>query len=45
MHSKNSYGHLAAMPLRVVALAGVLVLTLVLDVDIGRALVLALARG
>ena len=45
MYSKNSYGHLAAMPLRLVALAGVPVLALVLDLDIDRALVLALARG
>ena len=42
MYSRNSYGHLAAMPL---ALAGVPVFALVLDIDSDRALVLALARG
>ena len=42
MYSRHSYGHLAAMPL---ALAGVPVLALVLDIDSDRALVLALARG
>ena len=42
LYSKNSYGHLAAIPL---ALAGVPVFALVLDMDSDRALVLALARG
>ena len=42
MYSKNSYGHLAAMPLE---LAGVPVIALVLDIDSDRALALALARG
>ena len=42
MYSRNSYGHLAAMPL---VLAGVPVFALVLDIDSDRALVLALARG
>ena len=42
MYSKNSFGDLAAMPL---ALAGVPALALVLDLDIDRALVIALARG
>ena len=42
IYSRNSYGRLAAMPL---ALAGVPVFALVLDIDSDRALVLALARG
>ena len=42
LYSRNSYGHLAAMPLVVV---GVLAFGLVLDIDSVRALVLALARG
>ena len=42
MYSRNSYGHLAAMPL---ALAGVPVFALVLDIAGDRALVLALSRG
>ena len=42
LYSRNGYGHLAAMPL---ALAGVPAFALVLDIDIDRALVLALARG
>ena len=42
IYSRNSYGHLVAMPL---ALAGVPVFALVLDIDSDRALVLALARG
>ena len=42
LYSRNRYGHLAVMPL---ALAGVPVFALVLDLDSDRALVLALARG
>ena len=42
LYSRNSYGHLAAMPL---ALAGVPVLAPVVDLELDRALVLALARG
>ena len=42
LYSRNGYGHLAAMPL---ALAGAPDFALVLDIDIDRALVLALARG
>ena len=42
LYSRNSYGHLAAMPL---ALAGVPDFALGLDIESDRALVLALARG
>ena len=42
IYSRNSDGHLAAMPL---ALACVPVFARVLDIDSDRALVLALARG